>query len=199
MKDPGKPGLPPGGGTKLFIAVILAVGGVAVAIYAFASRADAVDDSARTTVTVAGIVLPLFFLLGAYGLMRMVFPPKARGVTVTVAVTEVRRGQEVDARVEIAHPDTQGLELGLVCTEYYDEETRDSKGNAQRSTSQAVAYEDWRPQPGGGVQSVRFSVPANAPYSFRGDCISYVWRVSARQPKRLRFDRAVNVPLVVRP
>jgi hypothetical protein len=148
---------------------------------------------------VAGVVLPLLFLLAAYGLVRMVFPPKARGVTLTVAVTDVRRGSEVDARLELAHPEKQDFELGLVCTEYYDVETTDGKGNRSRSTSQAVAYEDWRPHSGDAVASVRFSVPADRPYSYRGDCISYVWRVSVRQPKRLRFDRAVNVPLVVRP
>jgi hypothetical protein len=42
-------------------------------------------------------------------------------------------------------------------------------------------------------------IPADAPYSYRGDCVSYVWRASARLPKRLRFDRAENVPLLVRP
>jgi hypothetical protein len=199
MRDASKPGLPPGGGTKVFMAVLFALGGIALAIYALASRGDAVDDDAKTAVTIVGIVLPLLFFLGAYGLMRAVFPPKARGVTLTVAVTDVRRGSEVDARLELTRPDTPDLELGIVCTEYYDVETTDAKGNRSRSTSQAVAFEDWRPQAGGAVQSVRFAIPANAPYSYRGDCISYVWRISVRQPKRMRFDRAVNVPLVVRP
>ena len=181
------------------MAVLIALGGLAIGIYAFASRADAVNDSARTAVTIVGIVLPLFFLAGAYALLRVVVPPKARGVTVSVPVTDVRRGSDVDARLELAHPDRPGLELGLVCMEYYDIETTDGRGNRSRSTSHAVAYEDWRPQSGGAVQSVRFAVPENAPYSYRGNCVSYVWRVSARQPKRLRFDRAVNVPIVVRP
>ena len=198
MKDPSKAGLPPGGGTKIFMAVLFALGGLAIGIYAFASRGDAVDDSAKTAVTIAGIALPLVFFLGAYALLRTVFPPKARGVSVTVPVTDVRRGGDVDARVELT-TDKPGLEVGLVCVEYYDVETTDGRGNRSRNTSQAVAYEDWRPQPSGAVQAVRFSVPVNAPYSYRGDCISYVWRVSARQPKRMRFDRAVNVPIVVRP
>jgi hypothetical protein len=182
----------------MFMAVLFALGGVAIGIYAFASRGGAVNDSARTAVTVVGIVLPLVFFAGAYALLRVVVPPKARGVTVTVPVTEVRRGAAVDARLELS-TDKPGLELGLVCMEYYDIETTDGRGNRSRNTSQAVAYEDWRPQSGGATQSVRFDVPVNAPYSYRGDCLSYVWRVSARQPKRMRFDRAVNVPIVVRP
>jgi hypothetical protein len=199
MKDPGAPGLPPGGGTKIFTAALIGLGGLAIGIYALASRGEAVDDSAKTAVTILGIVLPLIFLAGAYALLRVVFPPTARGVTVTVAVTEVRRGSDVDARIELAHPDRPGVELGLVCTEYYDLETTDGRSNGSRNTSQAIAYEDWRAQSGTAVQSVRFSVPADGPYSYRGSCISYVWRVSARQPKRLRFDRSVNVPIVVRP
>ncbi|MEA2440244.1 MAG: hypothetical protein QOH76_1668 [Thermoleophilaceae bacterium] len=198
MKDPGAPGLPPGGGTKIFFAVFIGLGGVGLGIYAFALRGDAVDDNARTAVTVVGIVVPLLFLAGAYALLRAVFPPKARGVTVSVAVTDVRRGSDVEARLELA-TEKPGLELGLVCTEYYDVETTDGRGNRSRTTSQAVAHEDWRPQSGGQLQSVRFTVPADGPFSYRGDCVSYVWRVSARQPKRMRFDRTVSVPIVVRP
>jgi len=46
---------------------------------------------------------------------------------------------------------------------------------------------------------VRFAIPAEGPYSYRGDCLSFVWRVSAREPKRHRFDRATNVQILVRP
>jgi hypothetical protein len=201
MKDPGAPGLPPGGGTKLLVAAFFALGAVALAIYAFASRGSAVNHSAKVAVTVVGVVLPLFFLAGAYALFRMVYPPSARGVTLTVTASEVRRGSDVEARLEMANPDKVGgkLELGLVCTEYYDIQTSNGKGGTQRTTSLAAAHEDWRPQAGAPVQTVRFTVPADAPFSYRGDCLSFVWRVSARQPRKGRFDRAVNVPVVVRP
>jgi hypothetical protein len=46
---------------------------------------------------------------------------------------------------------------------------------------------------------VRFKLPPDAPFSYRGHCLSYVWRVSAREPRRLRFDPATNVELQVRP
>src|SRR3954462_6692810 len=163
MKDPSTPGMPPGGGTKLFMAVLFVLGGLAIGIYAFASRAGAVNDSARTAVTVVGIALPIVFFLGAYALLRVVFAPAARGVSVSVPVTDVRRGAGVDARVELS-TDKPGLEVGLLCMEFYDVETTDGRGNRSRSTSQAVAYEDWRPHPGGATQAVRFDVPANAPY-----------------------------------
>jgi hypothetical protein len=179
--------------------VLLFIGGVAVAIYAFASRGGAVDDTARTVLTVFGIVFALVFTALAYGLVRSVFPPKARHVKVEVERAELKRGEDVLVRVEVSERASDRLELGLVCTEYYDKQTRDAKGNTNRTTAEAVAFADWRPQSAGPVQSVRFTIPAEAPYSFRGNCVSYVWRVSAREPRRLRFDPATNVHLVVRP
>src|SRR3954449_11471679 len=114
MKDPVKPGLAPGGGLRIFLACLLVVGGIALAIYAFAQRDTAVNHSAKVAVTVVGIALPLFFLAAAYGILRTVFPPKVRGVTLTLSNTDLRRGSNVDLRVEVANPDRMltRLEIG---------------------------------------------------------------------------------------
>jgi hypothetical protein len=201
MKDPVKPGLPPGGGLRLFTAALLAAGAIALCIYALAQRDGAVDHGAKVAVTVVGIALPLFFLLAAYGIVRTVFPPKVRGVALTLSNSEVRRGANVHLRVEVANPDKMlaRLEFGLVCTEFYDVETTDARGNSSRNTRQVDAHTDWRPFTGSATQSERFLIPATAPFSYRGDCVSYVWRASARLPKRMRFDRAENVTILVRP
>jgi hypothetical protein len=201
MKDAVKPGLPPGGGLRIFSAVLLIAGGLAIGIYAFTQRDTAVDHGAKVAVTIVGIVLPLIFFAIGYGILRTVFPPKVRGVTLTPSSSELRRGSNLDLRVEVANPDkmTGRLELGLVCTEFYDVETTDARGNSSRSTRQVDAHTDWRPFTGGATQSERFLIPADAPFSYRGDCVSYVWRASARLPKRLRFDRSENVTLLVRP
>jgi hypothetical protein len=203
MKDPGKPGLPPGGGTRLTIVVTLVLGAVAMAIYAFVKRGDAVSHGAKVGVTIVGLVLPLLALAGAYAVFRTLFPPKAKHLHLSVTNPEVQRGAEVVVSLEITRPEKVGdkLELGLVCTEYYDVQTTDGRGNKTRSTRPVPAYEDWRPQKelASNQATVRFPVPADAPFSYRGHCLSYVWRVSAREPLRGRFDRAVNLPLVVRP
>jgi hypothetical protein len=201
MKDPVKPGLPPGGGLRIFSAVLLIGGGLAIGIYAFTQRGGAVNHGAKVAVTIVGIVLPLVFFAVGYGILRTVFPPKVRGVTLTLSREDLRRGSDVDIRVEVANPDkmTGRLEFGLVCSEFYDVETTDARGNSNRSTRQVDAHTDWRPFTGGPVQSERFAIPADAPYSYRGNCVSYVWRASARMPKRMRFDRAHNVTLLVRP
>ena len=201
MKDPVKPGLPPGGGLRIFTAVLMIGGGLAIGIYAFTQRDSAVDHGAKVAVTIAGIALPIFFFAVGYGVLRTVFPPKVRGVTLTLSNDEVRRGSNLDIRIEVANPDKMltRLEFGLVCCEFYDVETTDARGNSSRSTRQVDAYTDWRPFTGGATQSERFVIPETAPYSYRGDCVSYVWRASARLPKRLRFDRAENKTLLVRP
>ena len=201
MKDPGKPGLPPGGGTRILIAALLALGGIVLGIYAFAQRGGAVNHGAKVAVTVVGIVLPLFFLLGAYGILRTVFPPGVRGVTLRLSRSDTPRASDVDVTVEVANPDKMiaRLEFGLVCTEFYDVETTDARGNTSRTTRQVDAHVDWRPFTGGPAQTERFAIPADGPYSYRGNCVSYMWRASARLPKRMRFDRAENVPLLVRP
>jgi hypothetical protein len=201
MKDPVKPGLPPGGGLRIFSAVLLVGGGLAIGIYAFASRGDAVNHGAKVAVTIVGAALPLIFFAAGYAILRTVFPPKVRGVTLSLSREDLQRGSDVDIRVEVSNPDkmTGRLEFGLVCVEFYDVETTDGRGNSSRSTRQVDAYKDWRPFGGGATQSERFVIPADAPYSYRGDCVSYVWRASARLPKRLRFDRSENFTLLVRP
>jgi hypothetical protein len=188
----------------LFIAALLVIAGLGLAIYAFATADEAVDDTAATWTRGAGVFFLLFFLLFAWVLYRKVFPPKARGLKVTVAATEVRRGGTIDARLEIAHAGRSDdeIEFGLVCTEYYDIEKTSYSSNGgttrYRDTADAIAYEDWRPvSPSQGMHNVRFEVPAEGPFSFRGSCLSFEWRVSARQPKKLRFDRSTNVDVQV--
>jgi hypothetical protein len=194
--------LPPGAGTKLFIAALLVIGGAVLAVYSITLRDDAVSEGAGNAALGVGVGIGLLFVLGAWGLVRKVFPPKLRGLHITCAQQEVRRGGFVDVQFEVTNPSKvgEGLELGLVCTEFYDVETTDANGNSSRNTHDAPAHEDWRPQtPEGGTRNVRFEVPREAPYSYRGGCLSFVWRVSAREPKKLRFDRAFNVEITVLP
>src|SRR3954471_12139360 len=105
MKEPAKPGLPPRGGLRIFLACLLVAGGIALAIYAFAQRDTAVNHGAKVAVTIVGSALPLFFLVAAYGIVRTVFPPKVRGVSVTLSRPDLRRGGDVEIRVEVANPD----------------------------------------------------------------------------------------------
>jgi hypothetical protein len=196
MRDPSDPGLPPGAGTKLTVAAVLLLFGVGMAVYSFVLRDTAVNEAAKVAVTVVGVVLLILSVAGAYALYRLVFPPKAGHLRISVAGSEVRRGSEVTVSLEVqrSRRTSKRLELGLVCTEYYEIESGEG-----RATRQAVAHADWRPHTEGRRETVRFEVPIDAPFSYRGRYLSFVWQVSAREPRRMRFDRATSVPLVVRP
>jgi hypothetical protein len=141
--------LPPGGGGKLFTAALLAIAGPGLAIYAFATAGDAVSDNAAMWTRIAGAVLGAFFLFIAYVLYRKVVPPKARHLKVTLSAIEARRGDTVDARLEVTRAGSEEIELGLVCTEYYDVEKTSYSSNSgstrYRDTEDAVAHEEWRP------------------------------------------------------
>ena len=196
--------LPPGGGWKLFYAASAAIGGLGLGTYAIVTADEAVDENAANWTRGFGVFLIVVCLLGAWVLYRKVFPPKARHLKVTLSAPEAHRGGVIDARLEVTRATDDPIELGLVCTEYYDEErtTTNSNGvpSTARVTAEAVAHEDWQSVPANGsVHNVRFEVPADAPFSYRGTCLSFEWRVSARQPKKLRFDRATTVDLRVLP
>ncbi len=95
---------------------------------------------------------------------------RTRGLQVDAGVHGVRRGEEVEALVTISSPTGLGdLEVGLVCTEYYDEESTDSDGHTQGTRRKAIAHEiGCRSRRAPGVQNVRLAVPAEAPFSYEG-------------------------------
>lgn len=126
---------------------------------------------------------------------------RTRGLQVDAGVHGARRGEEVEALVTISSPKGLGdLEVGLVCTEYYDEETTDSDGDTSRSTAEAMAYEDWLPvEEVTGVQSVRLAIPAEAPFSYEGTCLSFKWELVARGHRSRGLDAQARSDLSVLP
>jgi hypothetical protein len=128
-----------------------------------------------------------------------------RGLEVTTSDQPVRRGGEVEALVTVSNASKLGnIEVGVVCTEYYDEEdtTRDSDGTTttSRSTSDEIAHESWSPvESVAGVQSLRFTIPADAPFSYRGECISFKWEVVARGRRSRGLDAQARSEFSVRP
>jgi hypothetical protein len=136
----------------------------------------------------------------SFGKGREIHPLEAlrrkltRGLEVATADESVRRGGEIEALVTISSArGLDGLEVGVVCTEYYDEEDTTSSGDGStttsRSTSDEIAHESWRPvEASAGAQSIRFPIPANAPFSYRGECLSFKWEVVARGRRSRRLD-----------
>lgn len=116
------------------------------------------------------------------------------GLQVEVGEQDVHRGEEIEALVTVSRSRGLGeLEVGPVCTESYDylDMWTDSDGEQQQSrkTAEAVAYEAWQPlESVMGAQSVRLRVPPEAPFSYRGECLSFKWEVVARGHKKHALD-----------
>jgi hypothetical protein len=118
-----------------------------------------------------------------------------RGLQVTASNQVARRGEEVEALVTISSPGKLGnVEVGVVCTEYYDEEDTDTDMNTgnqstSRVTSDDIAHEAWLPvETISGAQSLRFTIPPDAPFSYRGACLSFKWEVVARGRRNRGLD-----------
>lgn len=128
-----------------------------------------------------------------------------RGLDVAAPDREVRRGEQIEALVTIGDPRELGdVEVGLVCTEHYDEKvsSRGSDGSTthSRSTREAVAHETWVPvESASGVQSVRFTIPPDAPFSYQGTCLSFTWELVARGRRPRRLDAQARHEIAVLP
>jgi hypothetical protein len=142
----------------------------------------------------------------AYWQYRLVRPvglsSRLRGVNLAVERDDVRRGEVVT--VTLDHPQSaKDLEVGLVCVEAYDLQSRtQTKAGVitVRQTSRANAYEHWQGvEPAAGEQTFSLEIPSDAPYSYEGDCISFAWRVSARRVRTMRADPRVDHPIWVQP
>lgn len=99
--------------------------------------------------------------------------------------------------------ETRVLEVGLVCPEHYDEEVRDhgmdGHDATRRTTSRAVEYEQWQHLDCvAGEHEVTLTIPAHAPYSYDGDCLSFRWEVVARGRKS-GLDGQAGQQIAVRP
>lgn len=112
-----------------------------------------------------------------------------RGLEVAASDQVVHRGGEVEALLTISSSRKLGdVEVGVVCTEYYDEEEKNytnGSTSTSRVTRDEIAHETWTPvETVSGVQSLRFTVPPDAPFSYSGECLSFKWEVVARGRKR---------------
>jgi len=86
------------------------------------------------------------------------------------------------------------VDVGLVCTEYYDHRVR-SDGGTARATGEAVAFECWERASGAAPhQSFAFGIPEEAPFSYEASAVAYAWKASARIPEAMRSDPARHRP-----
>jgi hypothetical protein len=110
------------------------------------------------------------------------------GLAVDASEKEVRRGEEVDALVTISNlRDLRDVEVGLVCTEYYQGMstsigTPGDSSYVTHETHDAIAHEAWVPVDAAlGVQRIPFTIPRDAPFSYHGEvALSFKWELVTR-------------------
>lgn len=128
--------------------------------------------------------------------------PQLHGTTLSVEPASPRRGEQVSITFAGNSRDGDQVEVGLVCVERYDMEVRVYvRGGSviRRETAEAHTHEQWQPVPPAvREQTFTFAAPRDAPYSYEGECVSYVWFASARTVKRLRKDPRLEEPIWVR-
>lgn len=181
---------------------------VLVGIVAVGFLGGAVYSIAAGVAALAAVFVAMAAGMGAlaWWVHRRANPPGLPNLELTPDGDEKRRGDSVTVTVRVASPDgldVERLELGLICTERYDYEqvTRSREGTQRsRQTREVPAHEDWREvDRSAPEQTISFDIPGQAPFSFEGDCVSYAWRVSAREPRARRMDRRVDRPIWVLP
>jgi hypothetical protein len=106
----------------------------------------------------------------------------SRGLSVTVAQSEVRRGCDLEAWLTVESADgLSALEVGLICTEFYAAQAGGSPPGFVGGTSSGLALETWQPvECVAGRQAVRLTIPRDAPFSYEGEVLAYRWQVALR-------------------
>ena len=187
----------------LVLAALVMLG---LGIYLAVGDIDDIEGGARAGLAAFFGVLTLLMLGLAWHLLRKLRPPAPKGVKLDLAAREVRRGQPLQAVLTLAgrRMATPALELALVCVERYDVEQRVHNPNGadydQRVTREHEMHREAVPvTPAAGPQAVTFTVPPDGPFSYEGECVSAVWKVSAHERRPNRPDRKLDEPLWVYP
>jgi hypothetical protein len=142
---------------------------------------------------------------GLANVVRGTLEREAKGVSLQVEPIETARGQTVHVvlTVEPGHDDDGALQVGLVCTQFYDVKRtiQDQHGShEQRVIERNDVVTDWRDVPRGTTsQTYAFTIPVDGPFSYEGATVTWAYRVSARRPREHRIDPHHDVPLWVRP
>jgi len=143
---------------------------------------------------IAAAAVLAFFWLFARTMWRGVRPRYATGLELLVERQELRRGE----RVAVTASGDGELEVGLLCTQSFDVLRRISDESRSRVTDTHSVWQQWVPAPHGALgQRLELALPADGPYSYEGDCVSFGWAVVVRRFGEKRV--AEPVPLWVDP
>ncbi len=123
-------------------------------------------------------------------------------MAIGAAAHGVRRGDNMRLDLTVRNGARAGkrLRVGLVCIERYDVEESSSDSSTSRETREDIAHEEWTEVDiGVAQQGLSFTIPPDAPFSYRGTCLSFEWRAEACEIARLRPDPVASFVFEVRP
>ena len=186
---------------------VLAIASIvgAIVLYGWGMKCAPSDESCAPIILlpIAGglIVLALIFWVSGWLVDRKKRKRNAPNLQVALERDVFRLGETISPQVMVKNvSQVEGeLEIGLICTCFYDYEyrTRTEHGTStSRQTRSVAAFEEWRRIEKVGDQSVSFTLPDDAPYSHEGTAVSFAWKVTARE-RRKGIDRFTDLPFWV--
>jgi hypothetical protein len=183
-------------GTAMFAA------GVWVAAGGRGARFDSNEELFGGLFFAAAGLVCVYVALGMWEAGRPRRSRRLRGTVVSVD-GDGRRGDELTVAFRGRPAGDDRIEVGIACDERFDTEARVRVRGATsvvRQTGEATVHEQWQAAaPGVVEQTFTFLVPADAPYSYEGDCLSYAWRASARAVRPRLKDARLDEPIWVLP
>jgi hypothetical protein len=186
------------------IGVLMVAGGLVLYFFGMACKAGDDECQIEVKLGIGGALLlvgVLLYWLGAY-LDRRKRRRNAGHLQLSLPRDTFRLGETIQPRFEVTNlKRLEGnVEVGLVCTVFYDYEyeayTQHGRATS-RQTQTVTALENWiAVQRAYGPQDVSLTIPLDGPYSHEGKAVSYAWKVSARE-RRSGFDRFTDLPIWV--
>jgi hypothetical protein len=141
-------------------------------------------------------------LSGSWARSAHRIPPDS-GLRLEVLSSTPHRGEKVRAR--LGAPESEA-EVGLVCVTTYEArrarrpERTEGGGAPGSPVPQRITHECWvHLMPGAVLQVVDLDVPAEGPFSQRGEVVSHSWRVMARRRRPRDPESVVELPIWVLP
>jgi hypothetical protein len=188
------------GGCGLFLYLPILIITVAMLVAVISGGADGLG----WVVLIVCLALTVGIPIVAWAVWQRVRPRSLTGLELAVSTQELRRGDALRAELRVSDVSglPEGTEVGLVCTAWYEKESRDvHNGHSRRSrvTAEGTEYETWAPAARERTQTFDFQVPADGVFSHEGEMITWAWRVVARVPRSRARDARIDVPVWVTP
>ena len=130
--------------------------------------------------------------------MAQDFPPPPDWARFALSSPRLRRGETLRVQLEL-DPGREGLELGFACLAHHAQVETTWDGDVPgrvRNDRPSLREQEWVPV-APGLDEHAFAVPAEAPYHYEGELLSFYWALHLRAAGTP--DLLAYVPVTVLP